>query len=205
MWYPFDGGNVSTKSLDGVENVSVAIKPDDAPKPDELVDWIQSEKDLDVEQTLKLGFAPFSLDESGTHRTIVLDAMRYVDKGNVRWGVGMRLVLHAWSEKGSVLGSVALVAAQASLNMAYTRATFEVLGCKSPDLSPNYPGFEEMTVTNYAKLMKSIDDCRNALNAAIDAGTADLRPEPVAVSLPALPPEDRSSAWKLFHIHHQQR
>lgn len=205
MWYPFNGGDLPTDSLEGANNVPVAIKPEDAPKADELVDWIQSEKDLDVDQTSKLGFATFSLDESGDHRTIVLDAMRYVDKGNVRWGVGMRLTLHAWSEKSSIQGSVALVAAQASLNMAYTRATFEVLGCKSPDLSKNYPGFEEMTVSNYAKLMKSLDDCRNALNSAIAAGTADLRPEPIAISLPAPPPEDRSSIWKLFHIHHQQR
>lgn len=205
MWYPIGSSDFPAAPVEGSDNVAVAIKPEDAPKGDELSDWVQSEKDLDVEESLKLGFAPFSLDQSGDHRTIILDAMRYVDKGNVRWGVGMRLSLHAWTEKGSVQGSVALVAAQASLNLAYTRASFQVLGCKSPDLTSNYPGFEEMTVSSYAKLMKSLDACRNALNAAVAAGTADLRPEPIAVSLPAPPPkQDGSSHWP-FHIHHQQQ
>jgi hypothetical protein len=100
----------------------------------DLQDWIQSEKDLSVAETLSLGFAPFSLDQSGDHRTIVLDAMRYTDKDKVRWGVGARLTLHAWSETGTIKGAVALVASQASLNLVYTRTKFQVIGYNSPDL-----------------------------------------------------------------------
>jgi hypothetical protein len=199
MWYPIDGSSLPTDPVAGGNNVALAIKPEDAPPATDLQDWIQSEKDLDVAETLSLGFAPFSLDQSGDHRTIVLDAMRYTDKDNVRWGVGGRLTLHAWSETGSIKGAVALVAAQASLNLAYTRSTFQILGYNNPDLVKSLPGFEEMTVSNYADLMKSIDACKNAV---MSADPADLRPQPVAVSLPAPPPAESPHRWH-FHIHHQ--
>jgi hypothetical protein len=203
MWYPIDTIELPAAPVEGGDNVPIAIKPEDAPKGEELTDWIQSEKDLDIKQTLSLGFAPFSFDQSGDHRTIVLDEMHYLDKGNVRWGVGMRLTLHAWTEQGTVKGAVALVAAQASLNLAYTRASFQVLGCKSPDLSAHFPGFEEMNVSSYSKLMKSLDDCKSVLGAAIEAGHAVLEPKAIAVSLPApSPKEDGSYFWK-FHIHHK--
>jgi hypothetical protein len=199
MWYPTGGGNLSEAPDEEADNVAVAIRSEDAPSADELVDWIQTEKDLSVTEALSLGFAPFNLDESGDHRTIVLDAMRYVDKGNVRWGVGVRFVLHAWSETTSVKGAVALVAAQASLNLAFTRTTLQVIGCKSPDLVKRLPGFEEMTVSNYADLMKSLDACRNTVYAA---AAADLRPTPIAVSIPGPSPGDEQHRG--FHIHHRQ-
>jgi hypothetical protein len=108
--------------------------------------------------------------------------MRYTDKDNVRWGVGARLTLHAWTEKGDIKGAVALVAAQASLNLVYTRTTFQILGYNSPDLVKSLPGFEEMTVSNYADLMKAIDTCKNAV---MGAAPEDLRPQPIAISLPS--------------------
>lgn len=200
MWYPIDGNDVSTAPVAGGNNVPVAIKPEDAPPASELKNWIQTEKDLNISETLSLGFAPFSLDESGDHRTIVLDAMRYVDKGNVRWGVGVRFTLHAWSDNATLRGSVALVAAQASLNLAYTRATFNVLGYDASDLAKNFPGFEEMSVSNYAQLMTSLDACRNAvLSAPADA----LQPTAIAVCVPVPPPRDRPHDWT-FHLHHRQ-
>jgi hypothetical protein len=134
MWYPIDGSDLPTAPVTGGNNVAVAIKPEDAPPVTDLQDRIQSEKDLGVAGALSLGFASFSLDQSGNHRTIVPDAMRYTDKDKVRWGVGARLTLQAWSETGSIKGAVALVAAQASLNLAYTRATFQILGYNSADL-----------------------------------------------------------------------
>jgi hypothetical protein len=200
MWYPIDGTDLPTASVVGGNNVPVAIKPEDAPSGTELQDWIQSERDLNVAETLSLGFAPFSLDQSGDHRTIVLDAMRYADKDKIRWGVGARLVLHAWSESGTIKGAVALVAAQASLNLAYTRSTFQILGYNNPDLVKVLPGFEEMTVSNYAILMKAIDVCKDAV---MGAAAEDLRPQPIAISLPP-PPQSPDSLhpWH-FHIHHQ--
>jgi hypothetical protein len=135
IWYPIDGSSISATPA----------------------------ADLDVSESLSLGFTPFSLDQSGKHRSLVLDAMRYADRDNVRWGVGARLILHAWSETASIKGSVALVAAQASLNLAYTRTTFLVLGYDSPDLVKSLPGFEEMTVSNYTNLMKAIDACKDAV------------------------------------------
>jgi hypothetical protein len=127
--------------------------------------------------------------------------MRYTDKDNIRWGVGGRLTLHAWSETGTIKGAVALVAAQASLNMAYTRATFQILGYNSPDLVKSLPGFEEMTVSNYADLMKAIDACKNAV---MGAAPEDLTPQPIAISLPppTPPPPARPHPWH-FHIHHK--
>lgn len=199
MWYPIDGGDLPTEALEGGNNVPLSIKPGDAPAASDLKDWVQTEKDLSVDESLSLGFAPFSLDESGSHRTIVLDAMRYVDKDRVRWGAGVRLTLHAWSENTTVKGSVALVAAQASLNMAYTRSSFQVLGYAGTDLTQSLPGFEEMSVSSYADLMKSLDVCRNAVLAA---SPDKLSPTPVAVSLPAPPPSDKPHRWH-FHIHHQ--
>jgi hypothetical protein len=198
MWYPTGDGNLPEAPAEGADNVAVAVRPEDAPSADELVDWIQTEKDLSMTEALSLGFAPFNLDETGDHRTIVLDAMRYLDKGNVRWGVGIRFVLHAWSETTSVKGAVALVAAQASLNMAYTRATLQVIGCKSPDLVKSLPGFEEMTVSNYADLIRSLDACRDVVYAA---AAGDLRPTPIAISIPGPPP--KSGKRRGFHIHHR--
>jgi hypothetical protein len=200
MWYPIDGGGLPSEPVEGGNNISVSIKLENAPPATDLADWIQTEKDLDLGHALTLGFAPFSLDEKGDHRTIVLDAMRYVDKENVRWGVGVRFVLHAWSESGTIKGSVALVAAQASLNMAYTRATFQVLGYTAPDLAQILPGFEEMSVSNYAELMKALDKCREAVLAA---PAERLRLEPVAVSLPVPPPKDEPhhGPWYIFHRH----
>jgi hypothetical protein len=201
MWYPIDGNGISAAPAAEGNNVPVAIKPTDAPPATELRDWVQSEKDLDVSETLSLGFAPFSLDQSGNHRSLILDAMRYADKDNIRWGVGARLILHAWSETATIKGSVALVAAQASLNLVYTRTTFLVLGYDSPDLVKSLPGFEEMTVSNYANLMKAIDACKNAVMAA---APEDLRPQPIAAALSAPQPSgDGPHPWH-FHIHHQQ-
>ena len=202
MWYPIDGSDLPTEpGTDDSNNIPVAIKREDAPPATDLQDWIQSEKDLSIAETLSLGFAPFSLDQSGDHRTIVLDAMRYTDKDKVRWGVGARLTLHAWSETGTIKGAVALVAAQASLNLVYTRTTFQVIGYNSPDLVNSLPGFEEMTVSNYADLMKAIDTCKNAV---MGAAPENLRPQPVAISLrPSPPPDDGPHRWP-FHIHHQQ-
>jgi hypothetical protein len=124
--------------------------------------------------------------------------MRTVDKDNIRWGVGVRFTLHAWSETDTIKGSVALVAAQASLNLAYTRATFQVLGYTSPDLASKLPGFEEMSVSNYAQLMKTLDACREIV---LKASAEDLRLEPVAISLPVAPPEDKphQGPWHIFH------
>lgn len=201
MWYPIDGSDLPAMPVAGGNNVPVAIKPEDAPSATDLQDWIQSEKDLSISESLSLGFAPFSLDQSGNHRTIVLDAMRYTDKDQVRWGVGARVTLHAWSETGNIKGAVALVAAQASLNLVYTRATFQVLGYNSPDLVKSLPGFEEMTVSNYADLMKAIDSCKNAV---MGAAPEDLRPQPIAISLPPPPPPDESPHHWHFHIHHQE-
>jgi len=202
MWYPIDGSDLPTAPVAGGNNVPVAIKPEDAPPATDLQDWIQSEKDLSISESLSLGFAPFSLDQSGNHRTIVLDAMRYTDKDQVRWGVGARVTLHAWSETGNIKGAVALVAAQASLNLVYTRATFQVLGYNSPDLVKNLPGFEEMTVSNYADLMKAIDACKNAV---MGAAPENLKPQPIAISLapPPPPPDEGPHHWH-FHIHHRQ-
>jgi hypothetical protein len=197
MWYPIDGGSLSAEPKAGRDNVPVAAKPADTPAATELQDWIQSEKDLTVSEALSLGFAPFSLDQSGKHRTVVLDAMRYVDKGNIRWGVGARLTLQAWSESGNIKGAVALVAAQASLNLVYTRTTFQVQGYSSPELANSLPGFQEMTVSEYAGLMKAIDTCKNAV---MGAQPADLRPQPVAVFLPEPSPDDEPRPWH-FHVH----
>jgi len=199
MWYPIDGGDFSEGPTGEGNNVAIAIKPEDAPKVDELASWVQSEKDLTKEETLSLGFAPFKLDEAANQRTIVLDVTRYADKGNVRWGVGLRFTLHAWASQGTIQGSVALVAAQCSLNLVYTRASFQVLGCKSSDLTKNFPGFEEMSVSNYPKLLQSLDACRNALDTA---APEDLIPVPIAISVPAPPPNEPHRG---FHIHHQQR
>jgi hypothetical protein len=146
---------------------------------------------------VSLGFTPFSLDEKGDHRTIVLDVMRYVDSGNVRWGVGIRYTLHAWTEQDTVKGSVALVAAQATLNMAYTRATFQVLGYVGPDLQDFFPGFEEMTVSNYGQLMKSIDDCRKVIG---NAPPDQLRLQPIAVSVQPPAPEAKPHRGP-WHLH----
>jgi hypothetical protein len=200
MWYPIDGSDFPDGPTGEGSNVAVAIKPEDAPKADELASWVQSEKDLTKQETLSLGFAPFKLDEAANQRTIVLDVTRYADKGNVRWGVGLRLTLHAWASQGTIQGSVALVAAQASLNLVYTRASFQVLGCKSSDLIKNFPGFEEMTVSNYPKLLQSLDACRNALDGA---APEDLIPVPIAISVPAPPPNEPHDLG--FHIHHRQR
>jgi hypothetical protein len=199
VWYPIDGSDIPSSAVAEGSNVAIAIKPEDAPPATELNDWIQSEKDLDIDETLTLGFAPFSLDQAGKHRTIVLDAMRYTDKGNVRWGVGGRLTLHVWSENDDIKGAVALVAAQASLNMVYTRSTFQVLGYNSPDLVSKLPGFDEMSVSNYTVLMQAIDVCKNAV---MGAPAEDLRPQPIAVSLPAPPPGGKPRHWG-FHIHHK--
>lgn len=199
MWYPIDGGNLPETPVVGGNNVSVAVKPQDAPPATDLQDWIQSEKDLSIEQSVSLGFSPFSLDESGSHRTVVLDAMRYTDRDRVRWGVGARLTLHAWTEKGDIKGSVALVAAQASLNMVYTRSTFQVLGYTSPELVKSLPGFEEMSVSGYSELIKALDICKNAV---MGAPSDELRPQPIALSLPVPPPKEGLQHWH-FHIHHQ--
>src|SRR5690348_7673962 len=110
MWYPVDGNDFPDEPSGENHNVPVSIRPEDAPKVDELASWVQSEKDLSKEETLSLGFAPVKLDEAANQRTIVLDVTRYADKGNVRWGVGLRFTLHAWTSKGSIQGSVALVA-----------------------------------------------------------------------------------------------
>jgi hypothetical protein len=200
MWYPIDGSDLPTAPVADGNNMPVAVKPEDAPPAADLQDWIQSESDLSIGESLSLGFTPFSLDQSGNHRTIVLDAMRYTDKNNVRWGAGARLTLHAWSETGTIKGAVALVAAQASLNLVYTRATFQILGYNSPDLVKILPGFEEMTVSNYADLMKAIDACKNAV---MSAAPEDLRPQAVAISLNPPPPDDSPHHWH-FHIHHRQ-
>jgi hypothetical protein len=200
MWYPIDGSNLAAAPVPGGNNRPVAIKPADAPPAADLRDWVQSEKDLAISETLSLGFAPFSLDQSGNHRTIVLDAMRYTDKDNVRWGAGSRLTLHAWSETGKVKGAVALVAAQASLNLVYTRTTFQVLGFDSPELVKSLPGFEEMTVSKYSDLLKAIDTCKNAV---MGAAPEDLTPQPIAVFLPVPPPDGHPHHWH-FHVHHQQ-
>jgi hypothetical protein len=201
LWYPIDGTGISAAPVADGNNVPVAIKTADAPPATDLRDWIQSEKDLDVSESLSLGFTPFSLDQSGNHRSVVLDAMRYTDKDSIRWGVGARLILHAWSENTSIKGSVALVAAQASLNLAYTRTTFLVLGYDSPDLVKSLPGFEEMTVSNYADLMKAIDACKTAV---MTAAPEDLRPQPIATALPPpRPSANHPHPWH-FHLHHQQ-
>jgi hypothetical protein len=195
MWYPIDTSDLPRAPAEGADNVPITINPGEAPPVSALSDWIQTEKDLDLSHTLSLGFAPFSLDESGDHRTIVLDAMRYADTDNIRWGVGVRCVLHAWSESGTVKGSVALVAAQVSLNLAYTRTTLQVMGYRNAALAKSFPGFEEMSVSNYSDLMKALDNCRDAILGATDD---ELTPTPVAISLPASAPKKRS--W--FHIHH---
>lgn len=200
MWYPIDGSDLpATAAADGT-SVPIAIKPGDAPPATDLQDWIQSEKDLSIAETLSLGFAPFSLDQSGDHRTIILDAMRYTDKDNVRWGVGARLTLHVWSEADKIKGAVALVAAQASLNLVYTRTSLQILGYNSPDLVKSLPGFEEMTVSSYADLMKAVDTCKNAV---MGADPKDLRPQPIAISLRPPPPQDNNPHHWPFHIHHK--
>lgn len=200
MWYPIDGSSLPAEPAGGGNNVPVAVNPADAPPARDLQDWVQSEKDLAFSEALSLGFAPFSLDQSGKHRTIVLDAMRYADKGNVRWGVGARLTLHAWSESGDIKGAVALVAAQASLNMVYTRTTFQVQGYNSPDLVKSLPGFQEMTVSSYADLIKALDACKNAV---MSAAPEDCQPQPFAVFLPVPPPDSGPHHWH-FHVHRQE-
>jgi hypothetical protein len=197
MWYPIDGAGLPTDPGPGGNNVPLAIKPEDAPEATDLVNWIQSESDVDVAHTASLGFAPFEFDASGDHRTIVLQAMLYTDKNNVRWGVGCRLILHAWTERGTLKGTVSLVAAQASLDIASTRATFQILGYDSPELVNSLPGFEVMNVENYAKLMKAIDRCRNAVEGA---PRTDLKPQPLEVFLPdpTPTPEPRRFPW----LHH---
>jgi len=198
MWYPLGVTDLPMSPVEGANNVPIAIKDGDAPPAAKLTNWIQTEKDLSVEETLALGFAPFSLDESGNHRTIVLDAMRYCEKGNVRWGVGVRFTLHAWSETGTIKGSIALVAAQASLNLAYTRASLQVLGYQKPDLAKLLPSFDEMNVSKYGGLMQSLDACRDIV---LSADVADLTPCPIAVAI-ELPSAKDKTHWP-FHIHHQ--
>jgi hypothetical protein len=118
------------------------------------------------------------VSEQVDHRTIVLDAMKFKEVDNVRWGVGLRFTLHAWTEKGSVEGSIALVAAQASLNMASTRSEFKIIGFDAANVSDKLPSFGEMTVDSYADLLKSLDACEKAITSA---KPEDLHPHPVAV------------------------
>jgi hypothetical protein len=200
VWYPIDGSQLpdSPAESPGATNLSLDIKPDDAPPASDLKDWIQSEKDLSVDAGIALGFAPFALDESGNHRTLVLDALRYVDKEKVRSGAGVRFTLDAWTEHADVKGSIALVAAQASLNLVYTKSTFQILGYQSPELAQLLPGFDEMSVSNYANLMKALDAVQAAVMAADPAA---LTPCPVAVDLVLPPPAARPHHW-LVHLHH---
>ena len=60
---------------------------------------------------------------------------------------------------------------------------------------------QEMTVSNYADLMKAIDPCRNAV---MGAPPENLSPQPVAVNLPPPPPPPGSPSHWPFHIHHRQ-
>lgn len=206
MWYPIDDVNLPEDPHDDPNASNVELNLDSPPdittKP--LSSLVESEKDLDISHTLALGFAPFSLDEKGDHRTIILDYMRYVDVHPIRWGVGMRFVLHAWSDSGTVKGSVALVAAQASLNMVYTRATFQVIGYKGQDLE--LPGFEEMSVTSYPDLLKAIDACDATIGKCAPNDVALLDPKPIAVSLTSPKPDDirpHRGPFHLFHRHQQ--
>jgi hypothetical protein len=200
MWYPVDGDDFPDQPSEDGHNVPISINPADAPNVVDLASWVQSEKDLSADETLSLGFTPVKLDEAANQRTIVLDVTRYADKGNIRWGVGMRFTLHAWTSNGSIQGSVALVAAQASLNLVFTRASFQILGGGNvPGLTKFFPKFEEMSVSNYPKLMESLDACRDALDAA-DAATLVVMP--IAVSIPKPPPSATHHGIHVFH--HQQ-
>jgi hypothetical protein len=81
--------------------------------------------------------------------------------------------------------AVALVAAQASLNLAYTRSTLQIMGYHHADLAMSFPGFEEMSVSNYSELMNALDASRDAILGVADN---ELTPTPVAISLPAPAP-----------------
>jgi hypothetical protein len=154
---------------------------------------------MDASEALDLGFAPVKVDEKGEHRTIILDAMKFADVDNVRWGVGLRFTLHAWSLTASVEGSVPLVAAQATLNIAFTRMEFEIIGMDVSSIASSLPGFEEMNVSSYSDLMIAIDRCRGAL---LTAQPDQLKPHPVAVFVQATPNADHGSGvhWpKLLH------
>jgi hypothetical protein len=204
VWYPIDEENLPHEphSGDGANNVQIDLSspPDLSKSP--LSDLVQEERDLDISEALSLGFAPFSLDQNGDHRTIILDYMRYVDILPVRWGVGLRLVLQAWSETATIKGTVALVAAQASLNLAYTRSTFQILGYKGTDLRP--PGFGEMTVSNYPDLIKAIDLCRDTIGQCSADDASKFDPKPIAVSLSAPQADAVRPHRGPFHIFHSR-
>jgi hypothetical protein len=74
----------------------------------------------------------------------------------------------------------------------------QILGYQSPELAKALPGFEEMSVSQYAALMKSLDAVKVVI---MNADPAQLTPTPVAVSLAIPPPADRPHHWG-FHIHH---
>ena len=195
MWLPINGGACPAIHFPSGD-VAVKIDLGQAPKGRDLLDWQQFERDLDLAQAVDLGFAPISVSEQSDHRTIVLDALKCVDENNVRWGVGLRFVLEAWTVSGSVKATIALVAAQASLNLAYTRASFDTLGIDPSLLSGDLPGFEEMSVSSYGDLMKAIDACRSDI---LKASPDELTPRPVAVlveaPMPAAGPEQHHRWW----------
>lgn len=88
MWYPVNGGVTPTLHFPGDENgkaLTISESPDAA---QELSDWSEDSLQLSVQAAVNLGFNVASVDVKGSHKVIVVQAIRYADHAMPNDGVG---------------------------------------------------------------------------------------------------------------------
>lgn len=205
MWYPVNGGVTPTLHFPGDENGKMLTIPESPDAAQELSDWSEDSLQLSVQAAVNLGFNVASVDVKGSHKVIVVQAIRYADHPapngvTIRYGAGIELKVDAWAENGDVKATLPMVAAQVTLNVASSSVSLSARGFSDTGLatlSDDLPALASMDVGRYAELVKALDNCRAKI---LKMSESDLKPEIFAVNGPPPAQPENVHHWPRLHL-----
>jgi len=207
MWYPVNGG-ISPKLHFPRYNGDEALTVQATASPEHLSSWSEDSLQLSVQAAASLGFGMVTVEEKGSHKVLVVQAIRYADCASstegitLRYGAGVELKVDAWTDDGKVEATLPMVAAQVTLNLASSSASLRARGFSDAGLaalSGDLPALASMDVDHYADLMKALDKCRAKI---LQMSATDLQPVLFAFDGPPPLQPEHSHQWPRILRHH---
>jgi hypothetical protein len=200
MWQPvnYDAEPTASATADAVAAGTTI------PKGAELDSWSQETFCLSRSAAMTLGFSIASIDAKGEQRVFVAEASRYKEvpaadgKTRLRYGVALRLVVHAVDFEGHASLSLPVLAAKVSFGQAQASTSLLLRGYVGHQIA--LPEFSVLTVENYGQWIKSVSDMETIFNADVDGISPVL-----LAKLPLEPDEDTialavGEVWALAEI-----
>jgi hypothetical protein len=156
----------------------------EAPRPEELCNWTQENRSVDIHAAAELGFPIGDLQGTANDQLLIFGSSKWADvedknhQHTYRYGVSVRVIVQASNLKAK--GSITLPYVAASVEAAEARASAELIvrGFKG-NLGQELPRWQSFGVEQYTQYMQSISAIQRKV---MDAEPNALEPQLLATT-----------------------